>query len=131
MELEEHHRWKDMMWLEQYSLGLPSNLGILEGSLVGILGQLGSWKMGSLIKIFKSWRFIPTMKSIEGWLALSPAFIPAMVELGLDEDELEEEELVSELDEPTPLYGKEDEDLQEELLEYEELEPQDRLAGTH
>ena len=49
MELEEHHIWKDQIWLEGSSLARPSNLGMSEGSLVGIAGQLRSWRIGSLI----------------------------------------------------------------------------------
>jgi hypothetical protein len=50
MELEEHQRWKDMIWLEGSSPGLPSNLGISKGSFLargtirimvdGIINQL-------------------------------------------------------------------------------------------
>jgi hypothetical protein len=75
-----------MIWLEGSSPGLPSNFGMSEGSLFGII-QLGSWKMGSLINLFKLGRFKPAMKGIEGWLALALGLAPTMVELGLDEDE--------------------------------------------
>jgi hypothetical protein len=39
-------------------------------------------------------------------LTLSPAFVPTKVELGLEEDETNEEEIVPELDELTPLDGE-------------------------
>ena len=74
-----------------YSLGLPSNIGMSEGFLFGILGQLVSWKIRSLINLVKSWRFNPSIKVTKGWLALAPillpSLVPAMVELGLEEDE--------------------------------------------
>ena len=37
-ELEEHHKWKVVMWAPGSSPTLPSNFGIFEGNLVGIGG---------------------------------------------------------------------------------------------
>ena len=51
MELEEHHRWKDMIWFYGSSPTLPSNLGMSEGSLVGMGGHAGSFRMGSLVNL--------------------------------------------------------------------------------
>jgi hypothetical protein len=42
MLLEEHHRWKVMTWLAGLSPTFHSNLGMSEGSLVGIAGHVGS-----------------------------------------------------------------------------------------
>jgi hypothetical protein len=55
MLLEEHHKWKYMMWLVGSSPSFPSNLGILEGNLVEIFDQVGSCNMGSFINLVKSW----------------------------------------------------------------------------
>ena len=38
MLFEEHHRWNVMIWLAGSSPTFPSNLGMSEGSLVGITG---------------------------------------------------------------------------------------------
>jgi hypothetical protein len=40
-ELDEHHKWKVIRWLFGSSLDFPSNFGILEGSLDGIVSQPG------------------------------------------------------------------------------------------
>jgi len=61
MLFEEHERWKNIMGLEGYSLGQPSNLAMSKGSLVGILDQVALCQIGSLISFFKSRRFILTM----------------------------------------------------------------------
>ena len=39
MLLDEHHKWNVIMWFWGHSLALPSNLGMSDGSLVGIGGQ--------------------------------------------------------------------------------------------
>ena len=39
MLLDEHHGWNVIMWFWGHSLALPSNLGMFDGSLVGIGGQ--------------------------------------------------------------------------------------------
>jgi hypothetical protein len=54
MFFEEHHKWKVITWLVGSSLGFPSNLGMSEGNLVGILGQVASCKMGSFMSLVKS-----------------------------------------------------------------------------
>jgi hypothetical protein len=54
MLFEEHHKWNIITWLVRSSLDFPSNFGIFEGSLVGILGHVGSCKMGSFVILVKS-----------------------------------------------------------------------------
>jgi hypothetical protein len=54
MLLEEHHRWKFMTWLVGSSSAFPSNLGMSEGSLVGIAGHVGSCNIGSFVSLLKS-----------------------------------------------------------------------------
>jgi hypothetical protein len=67
---EEHHKWKVITWLAGPSPDFPSNFGISEGSLVGILVQVGSFM--SLVKLgilrdakYGIWRFgeglVPTI----------------------------------------------------------------------
>jgi hypothetical protein len=43
-----------MIWLVGSSPTFPSNLGMSEGSLVGIAGHVGSCKIGSLVILVKS-----------------------------------------------------------------------------
>jgi len=62
IELHEHHMWKDRTWLVGSSPALPSNFGMSEGSLVGIVGQPASWCMGSFINWLKSGRPNPAIK---------------------------------------------------------------------
>jgi hypothetical protein len=54
MLLEEHHKWKVMTWLAGSSPALPSNLGISEGSLVGIAGHVESCNIGSFVSFLRS-----------------------------------------------------------------------------
>ena len=54
MLFEENHKWKVITWLVGSSPDFPSKFGISEGSLVGILGHVGSCKMGSFVCLFKS-----------------------------------------------------------------------------
>jgi hypothetical protein len=54
MMFEENHKWKVITWLAGCSPDFPSNFGIFEGSLVGILGHVGSCKMGSFMSLVKS-----------------------------------------------------------------------------
>ena len=54
MLLEEHHRWKFMTWLTGSSPAFPSNLGMSEGSLVGIAGHVGSCNIGSFVSFLRS-----------------------------------------------------------------------------
>jgi hypothetical protein len=42
MLFEENHKWKAMIWLVGSSPVFPSNLGMSEGILVGIVGHAGS-----------------------------------------------------------------------------------------
>jgi hypothetical protein len=53
MLLEEHHRWKchDMIGP---SPTFTSNLGMSEGSLVGIAGHVGSCNIGSFVSLLRS-----------------------------------------------------------------------------
>ena len=53
-ELDEHQRWKVITWFFGSSPALPSNFGISEGSLTGMVGQEGSWWIGSFINLDKS-----------------------------------------------------------------------------
>jgi hypothetical protein len=53
MLFEENHKWKVITWLVGSSPGLPSNFRIYEGSLVGILGHVGSCKMESFVSLVK------------------------------------------------------------------------------
>lgn len=50
-----------MVWLKGPSLVFPSNFGMSEGSLVGIGGQTGSCKKGSLTIFDKSNRLNTSM----------------------------------------------------------------------
>jgi hypothetical protein len=43
-----------MTWLAGYSLDFPSNFGISEGSLVGILGHVALCNIGSFVHLLKS-----------------------------------------------------------------------------
>jgi hypothetical protein len=54
MLLEEHHKWKVMTWLAGSSPAFPSNLGMSEGSLVGIAGHVGSCNIGSFVSFLRS-----------------------------------------------------------------------------
>jgi hypothetical protein len=54
MLFEENHNWKVMIWLVGLSPSFPSNLGMFEWSLVGIVGHVGSCNIGSLVSLFKS-----------------------------------------------------------------------------
>ena len=63
MLLDEHHRWNVMIWFWGHSPGLPSNLGIFDGNLVGMGGQKAWWRMGSFVKQAKLGRLRRAMKS--------------------------------------------------------------------
>ena len=54
MFLEENHRWKVMTLLARSSPAFPSNLGMSEGSLVGIAGHVGSCNIGSFVSFLRS-----------------------------------------------------------------------------
>ena len=54
MLLDEHHRWNVIMWFWGHSPALPSNLGMSDGSLVGIEGQKAWWQMGLFVNLAKS-----------------------------------------------------------------------------
>jgi hypothetical protein len=43
-----------MIWLVGSSPTFPSNLGMSEGSLVGIVGHVGSCNIGSLVSLVRS-----------------------------------------------------------------------------
>jgi hypothetical protein len=43
-----------MTWLAGSSPAFPSNLGMSEGSLVGIAGYVGSCNIGSLVSLLRS-----------------------------------------------------------------------------
>jgi len=54
--LEEHHKWKVVMWLEGSLPTFPSNLGIFDSNSVGMESQVALWRMGSLMRQDKSKR---------------------------------------------------------------------------
>jgi hypothetical protein len=54
MLFEEHHKWKVMIWLVGSSPTFLSNLGMFEGSLVGIVGHVGSCNIESLVSLVRS-----------------------------------------------------------------------------
>ena len=76
MLFEEHHKWKVITWLVGSSPGFPSNFGISEGSLVGILGHVGSCKMGSFVSLVKSGMLRDAKYGMGGG---SGGLVPAMV----------------------------------------------------
>ena len=53
-EFEEHHIWKVIVWFLGSPPCFPSNLGMSDGNLIGIVGKEGSCLMGSLINLDKS-----------------------------------------------------------------------------
>ena len=65
-EFEEHHRWNVMMWVLGSPLAFPSNLGMLEGNLVGIGGQTSECLIKSLINLDKLGRFRVAKNGIFG-----------------------------------------------------------------
>jgi hypothetical protein len=54
MFLEEHHKWKVVKWLAGPSPAFRSNLGMSEGSLVGIAGHVGSCNIGPFVSLLRS-----------------------------------------------------------------------------
>jgi hypothetical protein len=54
MLFEECHKWKVMIWLAGSSFAFRSNLGMSVGSLVGIVGHVGSCNIGSLVRFVRS-----------------------------------------------------------------------------
>lgn len=64
--LDEHHMWKDRTWLVGSSPELPSKLGMSEGSLVDIVGQLASCCMVSFINYLKPGRLNLAIKGSRG-----------------------------------------------------------------
>ena len=56
-EFEEHHRWKVITCVLGSSFTFPSNLGMSNGNLFGIRGQVGECLIGSLINSDKSGEF--------------------------------------------------------------------------
>jgi hypothetical protein len=76
MLFEEHHKWKFMTWLVGYSLDFTSNLGMYEGSLVGILGHVGSCNIGAFMSLLKSWMLRDKKYGIgDGGGGLVPAMV--------------------------------------------------------
>ena len=62
MLLDEHHRWNVIMWFWGHSLALPSNLGMSDGSLVGMGGQKAWWRMGLFVNLAKLGKLRRAMK---------------------------------------------------------------------
>jgi hypothetical protein len=54
MLFEEHHKWNFMIWLDGSSPTFPSNLGMSEGSLLGIAGHVVLCNIGSLVSLVRS-----------------------------------------------------------------------------
>ena len=76
MLLEEHHKWKFMTWLVGSSPAFPSNLGISEGSLVGIAGHVGSCNIESFVSFLRSGMLRETKYGIcSGGGGLVPAMV--------------------------------------------------------
>ena len=65
-ELEEHHKWKVVACAPGSSPALPSNLGMSEGSLVGMGGHKGSCLTESFINFDKSGKFKVSRKGSLG-----------------------------------------------------------------
>ena len=65
-EFEEHHRWMVIMCVLGYSLTSPSNLGMSDGSFVGIGGQAGECRIRSFINFDKSNKFRVAKNEILG-----------------------------------------------------------------
>ena len=65
-ELDQHHNWNVIMWLDGSSLGFPSNLGMSEGSFMGIGGHYGRWVTGSFVNFVRSGRFNVAKNDIPG-----------------------------------------------------------------
>jgi hypothetical protein len=76
MLFEEHHKWKVMIWLVGSSPAFPSNLGMSEGSLVGIVGHVGSCNIGSLVSLVRSGMLREAKYGIWGG---GGGLVPAMV----------------------------------------------------
>ena len=62
MLFDEHHRWNVIMWFWGHSPAFPSNLGMADGSLVGMGGQKAWWWMGSFVNHAKSGKLRQAMK---------------------------------------------------------------------
>lgn len=76
--------WKDRTWLVGSSPALPSNIGMSEGSLVGIEGQPTSWCMGPFINWLKYGRLNPTIKGSMGATGTVLETIPPDVTTGME-----------------------------------------------
>ena len=62
MLFDENHRWNVMIWFWGNSPAFPSNLGMSEGSLVGMGGQKCWWQIGSFVNWAKLGRLRHAMK---------------------------------------------------------------------
>jgi hypothetical protein len=76
MLLEENHKWKVMTWLAGSFPAFPSNLGMSEGSLVGIAGHVGSCNIGSFVSFLRSGML---REEKYGICSGSEGLVPAMV----------------------------------------------------
>lgn len=65
-DFEEHHKWKVIMCVLGSSLTLPSNLGISDGSFVGIGGEAGECRIISFINFDRSDKFKVARNEILG-----------------------------------------------------------------
>jgi hypothetical protein len=78
MLFEEHHKWKVKIWLVGSSPNFPSNLGMSEGSLVGMVGHVGSCDIGSLVRLVRSGMLREAKYEIWG---CGGGLVPSMVEI--------------------------------------------------
>lgn len=84
MELDEHHIWKELLWLVGSSRELSSNLGMSEWSLVDIASQPTSWCIGSLINWIKYGRLNTAMEGSMGVARRVPQMVPIYVTIGVE-----------------------------------------------
>jgi hypothetical protein len=78
-ELDEHHKWYVMMCVEGSSLGFPSNFGISNGNLEGIIEHNGSWAIGSFVNHEKSSKYSVARKyngANEYWEGCEVSVVP-------------------------------------------------------
>jgi hypothetical protein len=76
MLLEEHHSWKVMTWFTGSPPAFPSNLGMSEGSLVGIGYHVGSCNIGSFVILL---RYVMLREAKYGIYSGGGGLVPAMV----------------------------------------------------
>ena len=65
-DFKEHHRWKVITCVLEYSFAFPSNLGMSKGNYVGMGGQAGECLIESLINLDKFGKFKVARNGIFG-----------------------------------------------------------------